>query len=103
MKQNLPQKEFMLDNFIEGIGLAVNEAVEKGGTREEIAGNILERISFYCGGLNLYIPKLYSAKIASAERNNAIKQEFNGKNHAYLAFKYGLSLQYIYRIVKGEK
>lgn len=50
------------------------------------------------GGLNVYVPK--SMSLFACEREKQIFNEFTGNNHAYLAKKYGLSLQWIYKIVK---
>lgn len=50
------------------------------------------------GGLNIYMPK--SQVLFSCEREKQIYNEFNGTNHAALAKKYGLSVQWIYKIVK---
>lgn len=50
------------------------------------------------GGQNLYFPK--SQGLFSCEREKQIFNEFDGTNHAQLAKKYGLSLQWIYKIVK---
>ncbi|NYA46833.1 hypothetical protein HZI68_00300 [Haemophilus haemolyticus] len=36
-------------------------------------------------------------------RNNLIRKKFNGANHTELAMKYGVSLQWIYKIVKEKQ
>lgn len=69
------------------------------GKAEETGRDIAERMSFIWGGQSIYIPKGLIYKLSIRDRQ--IFAEFTGKNHAYLAHKYGVSLQMIYRIVKA--
>lgn len=77
-------------------------AVQEFGVSEEQAENIgmivAMKISQSWGGLNVYMPK--ALELFACEREKQIYNEFNGTNHAYLAKKYNLSLQWIYKIVK---
>lgn len=72
------------------------------GLNDDLAENIgmmtAMKISHSWGGLVIYIPK--ATKLFVCEREKQIYNDFNGVNHAYLAKKYELSLQCIYRIVK---
>lgn len=72
------------------------------GICEEFAENlgmiVAMKISQSWGGLNVYIPK--ALELFACEREKQIYNEFNGTNHAALAKKYGLSVQWIYNIVK---
>lgn len=67
-------------------------------TAENIGMIVAMKIGQSWGGLNLYMPK--ALELFACEREKQIYNEFNGVNHAYLAKKYGLSLQWIYKIVK---
>lgn len=72
------------------------------GICEELAENlgmiVAMKISQSWGGLNVYMPK--ALELFACEREKQIYNEFNGTNHAALAKKYGLSVQWIYKIVK---
>lgn len=66
---------------------------------EEIGRETAERMSFIWGGQNLYIPKGLIYKVSKRDRQ--IFEEFTGNNHAALARKYGVSLQWIYKVLKA--
>lgn len=51
------------------------------------------------GGQSIYFPMGLARRIS--ERDSRIRQEFTGSNHGDLARKYGVSLQWIYKIVKS--
>lgn len=72
------------------------------GIGEELAENlgmiVAMKISHAWGGLSVYMPK--ALELFACEREKQIYNEFNGTNHAYLAKKYGLSIQWIYKIIK---
>ncbi len=77
-------------------------AAQEFGISEELAENIgmitAMRITHAWGGLFVYMPK--AQDLFACEREKQIFNEFNGTNHTYLAKKYGLSIQWIYKIVK---
>jgi len=50
------------------------------------------------GGQNIYFPMGLSYKLS--QRDRQIYDDFTGANHSELARKYGVSLQWIYKIVK---
>lgn len=64
---------------------------------EQIANEIAYQLSQYWGGSMFYVQK-YSPWIAH-ERDLAIWNAFNGKNHLELCEKFNLSLPYIYEIL----
>lgn len=72
---------------------------------EEIAVIIYEKISSEWGGSMLYIPK--STNNLLCRRNEKILSEFDGANHAELARKYHVSVQWLYALLrkknKGKK
>lgn len=90
-----------LSFFYEGVGLAIEEGLAKGGDKDEIKNNILQGVHKYLGGLVLYIPVDHSTFLNS--RNTLILEDFNGSNHFDLSRKYGLSLQAIYKIIERHK
>ncbi|WP_137937797.1 Mor transcription activator family protein [Chitinivorax sp. B] len=65
---------------------------------EQVGWEIAERMASHWGGQNVYFPMGLTQRIS--ERDQLIYQEFTGTNHAELARKYGVSLQWIYKIVK---
>ncbi|ACL32489.1 Mor transcription activator family protein [Glaesserella parasuis] len=77
-------------------------AAKEFGICEELAENIgmivAMKIGQSWGGLNVYMPK--ALELFACEREKQIYNEFTGNNHSFLAKKYGLSLQWIYKIVK---
>ncbi|WGE32280.1 hypothetical protein NYR60_01290 [Actinobacillus genomosp. 2] len=95
--------EFVWGEFIYGVGGAVQEAAERFAIKnsDELYSFLMERISHHCGGSSIYIPKGSSNKASARAR--LIAKEFNGKNHAYLAKKHGISVQWVYHIVKKSK
>ena len=68
---------------------------------EALALALAEDLRLKFGGGLIYIPKgeAYERHI----RNAAIWREFNGRNHAELARKYGLALAVIYDILDRER
>lgn len=60
----------------------------------EIGSEVADRLALHWRGQNIYIP------IDLAFRRNAkIYSDFTGDNHDKLVFKYGVSLQHVYRVV----
>jgi len=65
-----------------------------------IALDIAKKIHERWGGIQVYIPKGDTLKFKKKYDN--IKKDFDGKNHRELAFKYQVSLQRIYLILKTK-
>lgn len=94
--------EVAYNNLIETLDTCIEQAYEKAqGDKAKFRFHFLELFGKFNGGLNLYIPKFDSLTNASS-RNNLIRRDFTGNNHSELSLKYGLSLQQIYKIVKGK-
>lgn len=94
--------EFAYNKLIETLDVCIEQAYEKAkGDKAKFRFHFLKLFGEFNSGLNVYIPKMDSFTIKNA-RNNLIRKEFNGSNHSELSAKYGLSLQYIYKIVKGK-
>jgi len=68
---------------------------------ERVAWEISDRMSFVWGGQNIYIPKGVSYR--ATQRDKQIYAEFTGKNQADLAMKYGISVQWLYKIIKAVR
>ncbi|AWX15214.1 transcriptional regulator [Mergibacter septicus] len=64
----------------------------------EIGIEIAQAISKNWGGSVVYIPRNLIFRLN--ERDRKIFNEFNGKNHRELAKKYGVSMQWVYTIIK---
>ncbi len=68
---------------------------------DQLGREIADRMAAHWGGQNIYFPMGLSLKLS--QRDQQIYDEFNGTNHSDLARKYGVSLQWIYRIVKAVR
>ena len=65
---------------------------------DQIGQEIAQRMAVHWGGQNIYFPMGLSYKLS--QRDRLIYDEFNGSNHSELARKHGVSLQWIYKIIK---
>ncbi|SUA57999.1 Mor transcription activator family protein [Oligella urethralis] len=68
---------------------------------ESVGIHVSNKIAEDLGGQLLYIPKGVSLRLSL--RDLQIYKEYNGKNHAELSKKHGLSVQHIYKIIKLVK
>ncbi|MHA6913036.1 Mor transcription activator family protein [Ralstonia pseudosolanacearum] len=68
---------------------------------EQLGREIANRMAAHWGGQNIYFPMGLSLKLS--QRDQQIYDEFNGTNHSDLARKHGVSLQWIYKIVKAVR
>lgn len=72
---------------------------------EEFNGKTIEKIvlaiAHYMGSRSIYLPS--GEKIKEALRNNAIYEEFNGKNTKELSKRYGLCEPHIYAIIRKQR
>lgn len=84
-------------------GLAVARAREylPPEAAETLALALAEDVRLKFGGCLLYVPK--GDAYERHHRNAAIWREFNGRNHADIARKHGLTLSVIYDIVAAER
>jgi len=78
------------------------ELQDKGDMQEKAANDtaleIVDHIRKTYGGETLYFPK--GQELDATLRHHSIYKEFNGKNHASLAKKYGVSTQWVYAVIK---
>lgn len=84
-------------------GLVLARALEylPGERAETLAIELAEDVRLKFGGALIYIPKGCAADREG--RNAAIWRDFNGRNHAALARKYGLALATVYDILARER
>ena len=68
---------------------------------DQIGQAVANRMMQVWGGQNVYFPMGLSYRLSRRDRE--IYDEFNGTNHSDLARKYGVSLQWIYKIVKAVR
>ncbi len=93
--------ELLLD-LAEHIAVALNELVSmESETAQHVAKEVADRMAGHWGGQNIYFPMGLSLKLSRRDRQ--IYDEFDGKNQSELARKYGVSLQWIYKIVKAVR
>lgn len=69
-------------------------------TPDALAFYVAEQVHFECSGMVIYVPK---NQVLIQKRDKQICLEFTGNNAGELAKKYGLSLAWIYKIVKRGK
>lgn len=65
---------------------------------DQIGEAVANRMMQIWGGQNVYFPMGMAWKVN--QRDLEIFREFNGRNHHELARKFGVSLQWIYSVVK---
>ena len=78
------------------IQAAIEESLcVEAGSAKMIAGDVFKRLQSNWGGKELYIPAP-----DTSFRNQAIRSQFNGRNHGEVCKRYGISLRHLYRIIK---
>ena len=89
----------LLVDMIQHVTVALGELTEMDDSRaKQVAREIADRMAAHWGGQNIYFPMGLSYKLS--QRDRQIYDDFTGANHSELARKYGVSLQWIYKIVK---
>ncbi len=92
----------LLIDLTEHIAVALNELVAMDDSKaRHVAKEVTDRMAAHWGGQNLYFPKGMSVKLCRRDRQ--IYDDFNGSNQSDLARKYGVSLVWIYKIVKAVR
>lgn len=79
------------------VALRENAGLDK-EKADQVGREIADRMAAHWGGQNIYFPMGLSYKLS--QRDRQIYDDFNGTNHSDLARKYGVSLVWIYKIVK---
>lgn len=90
--------ELLVDLIATSTAAMVEAGLDR-GKAEGIAKEIAERMAAEWGGQCLYFPQGLALKLS--RRDAQIYAEFTGSNHAELARKYHVSVQWIYKIVKS--
>ena len=89
----------LLVDLAEQCSLALKESAGLDKDKaDQVGREIAERMASHWGGQNIYFPMGLSYKLS--QRDRLIYDEFNGSNHSELARKHGVSLQWIYKIIK---
>lgn len=87
---------------MEDVGQVSEAARETLGASEETASalgtDVAMRMIEQWGGQQLYMPK--GIRIEASRLHQQIYQEWKGRNHRKLARKFGISLQFVYRVIK---
>lgn len=92
----------LLIDLAQHIAVALTElAALEAENAEQLGREIADRMAGHWGGQNIYFPMGLSYKLS--QRDHVIFAEFDGVNHSDLARKFGVSLQWIYKIVKAIK
>lgn len=92
----------LLIDLTEHIAIALAELVSMESAKaQHVAKEVSDRMAAHWGGQNIYFPMGQSIKLSRRDRQ--IYDDFNGSNHSDLARKYGVSLQWIYKIVKAVR
>lgn len=89
----------LLVDLAEQCSLALKESAGLDKDKaDQVGREIAERMASHWGGQNIYFPMGLSYKLS--QRDRQIFDDFTGANHSELARKYGVSLQWIYKVVK---
>ena len=98
-KPHRSQGPELLVDLANTVAVAMVELLELDKERAEHVGNeVANRMTVHWGGQLIYFPIGTAIKLSA--RDMAIYNKFNGQNHSDLAREFGVSLQWIYRIVK---
>jgi Mor family transcriptional regulator len=68
---------------------------------EQIGREIAERMASHWGGQNIYFPMGLTMHLS--QRDQEVYEAFTGDNHGDLARQFGVSVQWVYRILKLKK
>jgi Mor family transcriptional regulator len=91
----------LLTDLAQSIAAFLQELIELDQERSVHVGEeIANRVARHWGGQLIYVP---IGIVKMSERDMAIWNEFDGRNHSDLARKHGVSLQWIYKIVKDMR
>jgi Mor family transcriptional regulator len=92
----------LLVDLAEHVAAALNELVSMDDdTARHVAKEVTDRMAAHWGGQNVYFPMGQAVRLSCRDRQ--IFNEFTGTNHSDLARRYGVSLQWIYKIVKAVR
>lgn len=90
--------ELLTDMQAHVMAALVELAAMHSDAADQVSREVVQRMATHWGGQNIYFPMGLSVRLS--ERDHQLFSEFNGANHSDLARKYGVSLQWVYKIVK---
>ncbi len=67
-------------------------------TAKKIGADVAMAFSKQCGGTQVYIPVGHAVKVS--KRDMQIYEKFTGDNHNELAKEFGISVQWVYKVIK---
>lgn len=89
----------LLNDLAMQVAIAAVEAFDVSEDAAEALGtDVAMRMIEQWGGQQLYMPK--GIRIEASRLHHQIYEEWKGRNHRELARKHGVSLQFIYRVIK---
>ncbi len=92
------QGSSLLDDLRDNIAKCLVEGQIEPARAEQISVELRNRIAADWGGQLIYVPK--DTVEQTCKRDRDLYNEFNGTNHDTLASKYGLSMQWVYQIIR---
>ena len=102
MAKRSTRMEGMRRELLADVAAHASEIAAAHGLRADIAdllgATIADHLAEHWGGQVISIPKDYYYKLSDTHLQ--IYQEFTGQNHMELVRKYGISLQWIYKLIK---
>ena len=103
MNENFKSKgPDLLIDLAQHVAVALTELIKLDeGQAEQTGREIANRMAAHWGGQNIYFPMGLTYKLS--QRDQQIYDKFNGVNQSDLAREYGVSLQWIYKIVKAVR
>ncbi|MDD6909908.1 MULTISPECIES: Mor transcription activator family protein [Pasteurellaceae] len=90
-------REFAYQNLLDSVEQALELAYQE-HSKEDFKDVFISTLMQLNAGMNVYFAK--SAGINA--RNKVIRRKFNGTNQAELARRFGISLQWVYKILEGD-
>jgi Mor family transcriptional regulator len=92
----------LLIDLAQHVAHALGELIDVDSEQAEHVGKeVADRMAAHWGGQNIYFPMGLSIKLSRRDRQ--IYDDFNGSNQSELARKYGVSLQWVYKIIKAVR
>lgn len=89
----------LLNDLAEQVSAAVRESFDVSDEAANALGtDVAMRMVEQWGGQQLYMPK--GIRIEASRLHQQIYEDWKGRNHRELARKYGISLQFVYRVIK---
>ncbi len=86
-----------INAFVKGVHKAVLTATKEKLKAEALSARIIELLYEEIGGIVIYVPK--GTGYITTARNQLIVEQYDGKNVKELAHMFGLSEQWIYKIL----